>query len=134
MRRLRRRYGHATATDKARWDKLRASYVQKREAARDFERGLRVRYGADYGSHGWRQWITRGEKTRLEKLEAAADKVGDKITEMLPKISPRGDAWYTGAPAWWIREKLSWEDATRPVNESLSVEVPAPYGQREGLK
>lgn len=132
MRRaLRRRYGHSRASDKARWDSLHAVYATKREAARAYESDLRSRYGG--GDSHWRSWITRGERAKLERLEAAADKVGDKIVELLLRVSPRGDAWYTGAPAWWIREKLTWEDATRPKDEPLSVEVPAPYGATRGL-
>lgn len=127
---LRRRYGHASQADKVRWDKLHVDYEKKYEAARAFEIELRVKYG----DRNWRTWAGRGDRTKLERLEAARDKVGDKIVDLLYKISPRGEAWATGAPAWWIRSKLTWEDATRPTGEPLSVVVPAPYGATEGLK
>jgi len=122
-----------TATDRRRWDELHASYATKREAARGYERQLSLEYG---GSHdqNWRMWVPRSKRERLERLEAAADRVGDKIVELLVRVSPRGEAWLTGAPAWWIRERLTWEDAVRPVGEPLSVEVPAPYGATRGLR
>jgi hypothetical protein len=122
----------ATAADKRRWDDLHASYATAREAARAYESQLRSRYG--YSDSRWRSWITRTERTKLERLEARADKIGDKIVDLLVRISPRGEAWLTGAPAWWIREKLTWEDAIRPASEPMSVVVPAPYGSTEGLK
>lgn len=130
MRALRRRYGRATAGDKARWDKLHADYEKKYEAARALQIQLRIKYGEG----NWRQWASRGDKTKLERLEAASDKAGDKIVDMLVKISPRGEAWLSGVPAWWIRSKLTWEDATRPANEPLSAETPAAWGAREGLR
>jgi hypothetical protein len=126
------RRGYSAVADKKRWDALHASHATARSAARDYESELRGRYG--WGDSNWRSWITRTERGKLERLEARADKIGDKIVDLLLRISPRGEAWRTGAPAWWIREKLSWEDATRPVGDPLSAVVPAPYGRTEGLK
>ena len=88
---------------------------------------------SEIGSNYSSSWLSAGQKTRLERLRDASDKVGDKIVDLLVKISPRGEAWLSGAPAYWLRDKLTWEDAIRPTDETLSVEVPAPWGSRSGL-
>ena len=118
------------ASDRTRWDALHASYATAIEAVRNMQISLRVKYG----DSNWRTWSSRGDRNKLEKLEERANKIGDKIVELLVRISPRGEAWLSGGPAWWIREKLTWEDAVRPVNEALSVEVPAPFGATHGLR
>jgi len=119
----------ARKQDKDRWDALRARYAVAIEAARAEERRQRIKYG----DASWRAWSSRGDKNLIERLQKRADKIGDSIVELLVKVSPRGEAWLTGAPARWIREKLTWEDAIRPVGEPLSVEVPAPWGHDKGL-
>jgi hypothetical protein len=130
MRRaLRLKYGHSRVSDHARWDKLRAQFLAAHEAARAQEIEMRVRYG----DANWRHWASKSDRNKLDKLRERERKIGDKIMALLLRVSPRGDAWRTGAPAYWIYEKLSWEDATRPVNEPLSVVVPAPYGADRGL-
>lgn len=121
----------ATAVDRRRWDDLRASYATARAAVKDYESSLRPKYG--YSDSNWRSWITKTERSKFERLEARANKIGDKIVALLVQISPRGEAWLSGAPAWWIRERLTWDDAVRPINEPLSVEVPAPWGANRGL-
>jgi hypothetical protein len=121
-----------TAADRRRWDDLHASYATARAAADEYRSSLQARYG--YSDPRWQNWITRAERAKLERFEGRADKIGDKIIDLLVRISPRGEAWLTGAPAWWIREKLTWEDAIRPAEEPLSVVAPAPYGSTEGLK
>ena len=132
MKALRRRYGRSaakTAANKARWDVLRASFIVADEAARAQEIAMRVKWG----DASWRNWASRGEQTKLEKLEERRSKIGDKIFELLLKVSPRGEAWRTGAPVFWIYHDLTWEDATRPTSEPLSVVVPAPYGANRGI-
>lgn len=123
----------ASAADRRRWDDLHAAYAAARAAADDYESQLRSgRYG--WGDPNWRSWITKTERGKLERLEAKADKIGDKIVELLVRVSPRGEAWLSGAPAWWIHDRLTWEDAIRPESEPLSVVVPAPWGRSEGLR
>ena len=130
-RRLHHRRSRAKANDRARWDKLRADYKVAYEAARDMRLTLERRYGvSDYRA---RMYASRGEQTKLEKLEARRDKIGDKIVALIVKISPRGDAWLHGAPAFWLRGDLTWEDAVRPKGEPLAVVVPAPYGADRGI-
>lgn len=120
-----------TTADSRRWDDLHASYATARAAVKDYESSLRPKYG--YSDPNWRSWITRTERAKFERLEARADRIGDKIVNLIVQISPRGEAWLSGAPAWWIRERLTWEDAIRPTDEPLSVEVPAPWGANRGL-
>lgn len=119
----------ATAADKKRWDDLHAAYAKAKTATEEYERQLRAKYGYE---HGWRSWIRKTERDKLERLEERSDKIGDKIVELLVRISPRGDRWLSGVPSWWIRERLTWEDAIRPVNEPLSVVVPGSYGYPDG--
>lgn len=118
----------ATAADKKRWDDLHAAYAQKNEDRLAYE----IELGSKYGHNFQSQWLTSAQRNKLEKLRDAKDKIGDKIVELLVRVSPRGERWLQGVPAWWIREKLTWEDAVRPVNESLSVVVPGAYGYPDG--
>jgi hypothetical protein len=119
----------AAAADKKRWDDLHAAQAKAQEIEDEYERELRRKYGYE-GS--WRSWIKKGERDKLERLEAKTDKIGDKIIELLVKVSPRGEAWLSGAPSWWIRQRLTWDDAIRPANEPLSVVVPGSYGNPDG--
>lgn len=118
-----------TGSDKARWDTLRAQFLAADEAARAQEIAMRVKWG----DAGWRNWASRGERTKLDKLLERRNKIGNKLFELLLRVSPRGEAWRTGAPAFWIYRDLTWEDAIRPANEPLSVVVPAPYGASHGI-
>jgi hypothetical protein len=112
------------ATDKKRWDELHAAQSAKYEARRAYELEL----GHHYGHHFEPQWLKKGQRDKLEKLRAAEDKIGDKIVELLVRVSPRGEAWLSGVPAHWIRWDLTWEDAIRPKNEPLSVTPPSAWG------
>ena len=124
-----RRDPSSLGAEKARWDKLRAQYRAADEAASAQRIAMRVHYGDAY----WQQWSSRADKSKLEKLNARRDKIGEKLMAMVLRLSPRGEAWNTGAPAHWIRGNLSWEDMIRPRGEPLSVVVPAPYGSTHGL-
>ncbi len=119
----------ATAADKKRWDKLHADYAKAREEFGAYEMELGRQYNYE---RGWQTWLNKGQRNKLERLRARADKIGDKIVDLLVRISPRGEAWLTGVPAQWIREELTWEDAIRPTAEPLSVVVPGAYGYPDG--
>jgi hypothetical protein len=117
----------ATAADKKKWDTLHAAYAKAREAESEYDRRLHSKYGRYESS-----WLTRTERAKIDALSDRSDKIGDKIVDLLVKISPRGDRWLSGVPSWWIREKLTWEDAIRPIDEPLSVVVPGSYGVPDG--
>jgi antitoxin (DNA-binding transcriptional repressor) of toxin-antitoxin stability system len=120
------------ATDQRRWDELHAAYELARAVADAYEIPLSVRYGGASDS-SWRSWITKTERDKLDRLRAKVDRIGDKIVELLVRISPRGEAWLSGVPVWWLRERLTWEDAVRPAGEPLSVEVPMAWGATQRL-
>ena len=109
------------ATDKKRWDDLHAAYAKAQEALHEYDRQLHSHYGRY--EH---QWLKKGERDKLEKLQERAGKIGDKIVELIKKISPRD--WMSGVPAYWIRSELTWEDAIRPKGEPLSVTPPTAWG------
>lgn len=114
----------ATKADKERWDKLHVDLELATTAREEYESQLRGRYG--WGDSSWRSWITKGERAKLERLDAREDKLGEKIYDLATKVSPRD--WSFGAPSWWVRHKLTWEDAIRPTSEPLSVVPPLSYG------
>ena len=118
-----------SATAKARWDALRAAYLTADEVASALRRTLELKYGSSNV-----RWASTGERNRLDKLTERRDKIGNKITELLVKISPRGEAWLSGVPAHWIYGKLTWEDAVRPVGEQLSVEPPLSWGATHAFR
>lgn len=117
-----------SAADKKRWDDLHSAYAKASEAHLAYELELARKYGARFE----RTWLSVGQKTKLAALQAKKDKIGDKIIDLLVRVSPRGDTWLSGVPSWWLREKLTWEDAIRPKNETLSVVVPGSWGSRDG--
>jgi len=115
------------AADRRRWDELHAAYAVARTEADAFRLQLNRKYGSD-SNLGWRTWLSKGDRDKLERLEAKVNRVGDKIVDLLVRVSPRGESWLSGVPAWWLRERLTWEDAVRPADEPLSVEVPLAWG------
>jgi hypothetical protein len=112
--------------DKKRFDSLRADLTKKSEALLAYE----IELGRKYGHNFQTQWLSAGQKKKFEKLREAKDKVGEKIYELVARVSPR--QWDRDVPAWWVREKLTWEDAIRPKDEPLSVVVPGSYGVPDG--
>ena len=113
------------AADKKRWDDLHAALEKAHEAVSVYDRQLFAHYGR-YENN----WLTKIQRSKLEALHAKEEKIGDKIFELVTKISPRD--WYYGASAWWVRRELTWEDAIRPKSEPLSVVVPGSYGTPDG--
>lgn len=114
------------ATDKKRWDDLHAAYARAHEAELAYE----IELSAKYGHNFQRQWLSKGQRDKLESLQARKDKIGEKIFELITRVSPRD--WSSGVPSWWVQSKLTWEDAIRPANEPLSVVVPGSYGYPDG--
>lgn len=107
---------------------LRARYEAAYSAARDEQINQAVKYGSEREA---RSWASRGDKTRLEKLEAKRNKLGDAVVEVIVKASPRGDSWRSGVPVFWLQSKLPWEDVVRPVHEPLSALPPPAWGSSE---
>jgi len=119
------------ATDKKRWDDLHAAYAKAQDALSEYDRQLHSHYGRYEKS-----WLKAAQRKKLESLQDRVDKTGDKIVELIKKISPRD--WMSGVPAYWIRSELTWEDAIRPKGEPLSVTPPTAWGhdrpiQEEGI-
>lgn len=113
---------------RARFDALRARYVeltQKRDAHDD---AMRAKYGSGY----YESWLKRSEKLRSEKLRNAYEAVGDKLFAHVQAISPRD--WSRGVPMCWVLMDLTYEDAVRPLGEPLSVVPPMSYGATEVMR
>lgn len=87
-----------------------------------------VRYGTERDA---RAWGSRGDKAKLERLEARRNKLGDAIVDLVVKESPRGQKWMEGAPSTWLHQKLPWEDVARPAHEPLSALPPPAWGWSE---
>lgn len=113
------------AADKKRWDDLHAALAKATEAKDAYDRQLHSHYGR-YETN----WLTKTQRAKLEALRAKEDKIGEKIFELVTRVSPRN--WSYGVPSWWVRRELTWEDAIRPKNEPLSVVVPGSWGSRDG--
>ena len=116
-----------TASEK-RFRDLRAKYEAAYRAARDEQVNQAVKYGSEREA---RSWASRGDKVRLEKLEAKRNRVGDAIVEVIVKASPRGESWRSGVPVFWLQSELPWEDVVRPAHEPLSKLPPPAWGMSE---
>jgi hypothetical protein len=116
----------ARASDKKKWDDLRAALAKTDSDLETLESALRGKYGMNYQ----RSWLGRGDQAKLDKLREKADKIGEKIYEIADRLSPR--SWDRGVPSWWVRHNLTWEDMIRPAGEPLSVVVPGSYGHSNG--
>ena len=116
---LKKRYG---ASDRERFDGLRAKYLAAREKAFAIDREFHARYGGGYQT----RWLKAGERTRLEAARERQSKAQTAFYEHLQSISPRD--WSYGVPSHWLADSLSYEDAVRPANEKLSVVPPLSYG------
>jgi hypothetical protein len=107
---------------------LREAYGAAHQAAQDESIRQSVRYGSEQNA---RSWASKGDKSRLEKLYAKQNKLGDSIVGLIAKVSPRGDAWRSGVPAHHLQGKLTWEDVVRPKTEPLSALPPPAWGWSE---
>lgn len=128
MSEIRKLSAAASAASEKRFRELRAKYEAAHRVAQDESIRQSIKYGGDQNA---RSWASRGDKTRLEKLNGRANKVGDAIIDVIVKASPRGDAWLSGTPIHYLREKLPWEDVVRPAHEPLSKLPPPAWGMSE---
>mgnify|MGYP000948461977 CR=1 FL=1 len=112
----------AKESPEAKFDRLRTTHVAMRDELDKFESTIRRKYGP-----GWNMtWLSRAEETKLESLRKRSYESGKKFFDFVQSISPRD--WSYDVPASWVREDLTFADAVRPVNESLSVVPPLSYG------
>lgn len=115
----------STKNNRARFDALRAQYVAAHEAEWSYEIGLISKYGQVY-------WASTAEKRKWAQLTARTERAAAKLFALIDAVSPRN--WRSGVPAHWVSEQLSWEDATRPLNEPLAVTPPLAYGHTEAMR
>lgn len=115
----------ATAADKKRWDKLHADLEKAYAAREDYKSELSVKMGRFE-----RNWLSAAQQKKYDALDQRYQKIDRKIFDMINELSPRN--WMSGAPAWWVVRKLTWEDMIRPVDEPLSVVVPGAAGYPDG--
>lgn len=72
----------------------------------------------------------QGGHRRLRRLADARSRARERIFALLAD-APRD--WSHGVPCMWVAESLSYEDAFRPLAESLAETPPIAYGYREAL-
>lgn len=108
----------STKADYNTFQKLRAQYLVKHEAASAHERVLHAKYGPGLQS----TWLSVTERRKQDALRAATDKVGDRFFDLLDRVSPRD--WRRGVPMHWVLGQLTWEQATG----AEPVEAPKAYG------
>ncbi len=109
----------------AKFAALRARYTAQVERRERVCSAFSLKYGS-----GWNEaWISRGEAKSLAAARAGVDKSEKAFSAHLTAISPRD--WSYGVPCHWLYEKLTYEDATRPIGEALSVTPPLSYGATE---
>ena len=115
-------------SDRDRWEKLRADYLATDRARLDLDIQLHVKYGPGFRH----EWASKTEQKKLEQLRDRLDRIGNKMSAILDKVSPRN--WGYGVPAHWVYSSLSWEDAIRPLGEPLSVTPPLAYGSTQPMR
>lgn len=118
----------AKAADKKKWDALHVAYAKTAGELLEYELTL----GAKYGHAFQTSWLSAAQRNKLDRLKERKSKAGEKIVDLIVRISPRGETWLRGVPSVWLREKLTWDDTIRPADEPLSVVVPGAYGYPDG--
>lgn len=112
-----------------RWVSLHDRLRVARETLNMLEKSLAARYG---WADGWRSWLGRTDRKMLEVKRRAVTAIEDQIFALLDEISPRN--WRSSVPARWVASDLTWEDATRPLGQALSVVPPLAYGATEAIQ
>lgn len=109
------------ASDREKFDKLRAKWLAIAEERRQMEIDAHVKYGPS-----GLDYAPASMKKRWTKLREMESKISDPFFELLGRVSPRD--WMSGVPFHWVLGELPWEDVVRPAGEKLSVTPPIPYG------
>jgi hypothetical protein len=105
----------------------RFEYLQSQaRAARADRATFRIDLEVKYGS-GNVAYASRGERKRLEQLDAREKRTFDRFFKFLETLSPR--AWGIGFPCSWLVYSLTFDDAC--TRGALSVVPPAAFGYTE---
>lgn len=104
-----------------RYHALQARAQETAKARQTYRILLDVKYGGHVG------YAARKETRELERLERAERGAFDRFFAYLEAVSPRD--WASGVPTHWLRDSLSWADAT--TRGPLSVTPPPAYGYGE---
>lgn len=99
---------------------------RKAEGVREFTIDMAVKYGETQSGLRTHYWSKR-EVATYEKLKRAAGRAEQSFFKFLKTIQKRD--FSVGVPAWWIRDVLTYEDAT--TTGALSVVPPPAYGYTE---
>lgn len=86
------------------FEAIRRRYLAAAERRSQAADSVRLRYGPS----GY-VYATKAERERRDRADAAMSRESDKMFALLDKVSPR--RWRSGVAAWWVMERLSWEDA-----------------------
>lgn len=106
----------ATKADHVKFHKLRAQFIEADAAREEYERALSLKYQKAH-------WASTTERKKLEALVKKVSVYYDRFFALLYDISPRE---WRGVPAYWIVEKLSWDDAV--TTGPLAVRPPPGRG------
>jgi len=111
----------ATMRDRQRFDAIRRRYFAASERQSRLEDDFRRKYGSSSPPDAW---LTKGEYERQRAIDRAIDKEYEAMFALLDRISPR--SWRAKVAAWWVLERLSFEDAI--TEGPLSVIPQAGFG------
>jgi hypothetical protein len=104
----------------AQFDAKRAKVTTAWNKMMDLRFAIERRYGSFQ-----LQWCKASERNAYERASVAYDKASDAFYTLLDN-APRD--WRRGVPMHWVVMDLSYQDAFRAANETLSVEPPRAYG------
>lgn len=107
------------------FDRLRARCLKTSETHSDFGSRMRLLYGPAWE----RSWLSRQQSREWDRLKASKGRAEDAMFDYIASESPRD--WSRGVPFAWVCRELSYEDASRPKTEALSVVPPLSYGSSE---
>lgn len=93
---------------------------RKAEGLSEFITDMAVKYGAPGRQHYW----SSREVKLYEKLKKAQSRAEASFFKHLKTVQTRD--FSVGVPVWWLRDKLTFEDAT--TTDAMSVIPPPAYG------
>lgn len=105
---------------RAKFDAIQAAYVKVQERRSTFADAIYRKY--QWSIPTWQ--LTRAERDKKDKIDAAESKCLDRMSALLADISPR--SWSASVPYHWLCTGLTYADAI--TTGQLSVMPPVPYG------